>query len=527
MKTILSVLAVVLCAICSPFAQAPAIQWQNTIGGDSDDKLCSLQQTTDGGYILGGFSFSDISGDKSENHQGESDYWVVKLNDSGAVQWQNTIGGTSFDVLFSLQQTTEGGYILGGYSSSDISIDKTENSLGGRDFWVVKLNGTGNIQWQNTIGGSGSDILRAIQLTSDGGYILGGNSDSNISGDKTENSLGDTDYWLLKLDATGIIQWQKTIGGNLQEYLHAVQQTADGGYILGGFSYSNISGDKTEDSNGNGDYWVVKLDSTGNIQWQNSIGGSEDDVFSFSSLQQTVDGGFILGGYSYSNISGDKTENSWGKSDYWVVKLDATGDIQWQNDIGGTENEVLFSLQQTADGGYITGGYSLSNASGDKTENNWGDSDYWVVKLDSIGQIQWQNTIGGGLSDQFRCLQQTADGGYILGGHSDSSISGDKTENSNGESDLWIIKLAPEFVPTKETSTALKAMAIYPNPTTDALFVNCETATTLCLQNSFGQILSTQTIQGQGKIDLSRYPNGIYFLVEMETGVGHKILKNK
>lgn len=345
MKTILSVLAVVLCAICSPFAQAPAIQWQNTIGGDSDDKLCSLQQTTDGGYILGGFSFSDISGDKSENHQGESDYWVVKLNDSGAVQWQNTIGGTSFDVLFSLQQTTEGGYILGGYSSSDISIDKTENSLGGRDFWVVKLNDTGNIQWQNTIGGSGSDILRAIQLTSDGGYILGGNSDSNISGDKTENSLGDTDYWLLKLDATGIIQWQKTIGGNLQEYLHAVQQTADGG--------------------------------------------------------------------------------------------------------------------------------------------------------------------------------------YILGGHSDSSISGDKTENSNGESDLWIIKLAPEFVPTKETSTALKAMAIYPNPTTDALFVNCETATTLCLQNSFGQILSTQTIQGQGKIDLSRYPNGIYFLVEMETGVGHKILKNK
>jgi hypothetical protein len=269
----------------------------------------------------------------------------------------------------------------------------------------------------------------------------------------------------------------------------------------------------------------MKLNSTGAIQWQNTIGGNDTDYF--STLQQTTDGGFILGGYSQSNISGDKTENSWGNSDYWVVKLDATGAIQWQNTIGGNGNDAIESLQQTANGGYILGGYSDSNISGDKTENSSGLSDYWVIKLDATGAIQWQNNIGGSLSDLFRSLQQTADGGIILGGSSSSNISGHKTENSNGFEDYWIIKLAPESVPTEEAPQIPIGLTIYPNPTTDVLFVRSETATTLYLRNAFGQLLSTQTIQGQGKMDISRYPEGIYFLVEMEAGIGHKIVKNK
>jgi len=237
----------------------------------------------------------------------------------------------------------------------------------------VKLDSTGNIQWQNTIGGSGYDQLYSIQQTSDGGYILGGYSNSGISGDKTESSQGDYDYWVVKLDAIGNIQWQTTIGGNDADWLYSVQQTTDGGYILGGYSLSDISGDKTEGTQGGNDYWVVKLDASGNIQWQNTIGGNNDD--NLSSIQQTTDGGYILGGYSYSDISGDKTENSQGSDDYWVVKLNASGNIQWQNTIGGSGYDQLYSIQQTSDGGYILGGYSESNISGDKTENSQGFDD--------------------------------------------------------------------------------------------------------------------------------------------------------
>ncbi|MBP6810357.1 MAG: T9SS type A sorting domain-containing protein [Saprospiraceae bacterium] len=525
MKSIYSIVAATFCALSPLFAQAPAIEWQNTIGGSASDVLNSIKQTADGGYILGGWSESDISGDKTENSHGDSDYWAVKLDATGAIQWQNTIGGNNRDFVQSLQQTADGGYILGGSSESNISGDKTENSNGGRDCWVVKLDATGAIQWQNTIGGSDDDYLHTLQQTADGGYVLGGYSESNISGDKTENSNGNYDYWVVKLNATGAIQWQNTIGGNDPDLLYSLQQTADGGYILGGGSTSDISGDKTENGIGGGDYWVLKLDATGAIQWQNTIGGNDDDAF--ISLQQTADGGYILGGWSYSNISGDKTENGNGSSDFWVVKLNAAGAIQWQNTIGGNGDDELSSLQQTADGGYFLGGSSDSNISGDKTENRLGMDDYWVVKLDATGGVQWQNTIGGSSYDGLISLQQTVDGGYILGGYSDSNISGDKTEDSNGGSDYWVIKLAPETVPTKDAPTTLIGIIIYPNPTTDILFVRSETPTTLCLHNTIGQILSTQTIQGQDEIDLSRYPNGIYFLVEMETGIGHKILKNE
>jgi hypothetical protein len=349
---------------------APEIEWQNTIGGSSGDYLFSTQQTTDGGYILGGYSASGISGDKTEALLGYVDYWVIKLNSTGAIEWQNTIGGNITDILFSLQQTADGGYILGGYSYSNISGDKTEASLGISDYWVIKLNSAGAIEWQNTIGGSNYDFLQSIQQTSDGGYILGGYSDSDISGDKTEASLGNYNYWVVKFNSIGAIEWQSTIGGNDYDLLYSIQQTDDEGYILGGWSGSDISGDKTEASMV-GDYWVVKLNSTGAIEWQNTIGGNSSDVL--RSIRQTTDGGYILGGYSETGISGDKTEASLGISDYWVIKLNSIGAIEWQNTIGGSSIDELHCIQQTVDGGFILGGFSFSGVSGDKTE-----ASFWI-----------------------------------------------------------------------------------------------------------------------------------------------------
>jgi type IX secretion system substrate protein len=431
----------VLFNINSFFAQE--IEWQNTIGGNSSDYFRSISQTGDGGYILGGNSWSDISGDKTENSQGNGDYWVVKLDASGVILWQNTIGGADWDQLIDISQTTDGGYILGGSSESSISGDKTENSQGGSDYWVVKLDTSGVIQWQNTIGGDFNDYFQSFAQTTDGGYILGGYSNSNISGDKTENSVGSFDYWVVKLDASGVIQWQNTIGGNDADQLFSISQTTDGGYMLGGYSRSNISGDKTENSLGSFDYWVVKLDASGVIQWQNTIGGNAaDQLFSIS---QTTDGGYILGGSSLSINSGDKTEIKQGFQDYWVVKIDASGIIQWQNTIGGNGDDLLYSISQTADGGYILGGWSDSPISGDKTENSQGAIDYWVVKLDASGIIVWQNTIGGADWDQLNAISQTTDGGFILGGSSNSVISGDKTENSNGDYCYWVVKLTNRF----------------------------------------------------------------------------------
>lgn len=444
MKKIYLILFGLLFFIFSVNAQE--IEWQNTIGGNLYDDLRSLKRTNDGGFILGGGSSSNISGDKTENCLGNEDYWIVKIDSSGGILWQNTIGGSNWDLFRSVTQTYDGGYILGGTSNSQISGDKTENSLGGADYWILKTDSVGDILWQNTIGGSSGESLYSIKQTSDGGFILGGHSNSNISGDKTENNIGMGDYWIVKTDSIGNIEWQNTIGGSSYDILYFISQSPDGGYILGGHSDSNISGDKTENSMGSYDIWIVKTDSIGNIVWQNTIGGSDEELL--YCMEQTNDGGYLLGGTSASNISGDKTMNSYGFYDYWIVKLDSIGNIEWQNTIGGSEGDVLNSLKKTSDNGYMLGGWSQSNLSGAKEENTFTISPYynmWVVKTDSMGKILWQNTIGGNYIDDLLSIENLNDGGCVLGGVSLSGLSGDKTESNLGGTDFWIIKLTDNY----------------------------------------------------------------------------------
>jgi hypothetical protein len=445
-----SLMVLLLLTAIFPLYAQPTIQWDKTLGASDFEYFTALQQTRDGGYILGGWSNSGSSGDKTEGSRGGSDYWVVKLDAAGNKVWDKTFGGDNYDNLSSLQQTSDGGYILGGFSASGISGDKTE-AADYWDYWVVKLDAAGNKQWDKTIGGNGGDYLSALQQTSDGGYVLGGTSDSGISGDKTEPKRGGCDveqgchpdYWVVKLDADGNKVWDKTLGGTGLDGLNALQQTSDGGFILGGNSDSDFSGEKTEDHRGRWDYWVVKLDAMGNKVWDKTLGGNENEAL--YSLQQTKDGEYILGGWSGSGVGGDKTEANRGLSgsDYWVVKLDAAGNKQWDKTLGGKWGDNLFALQQTRDGGYILGGASDSPISGDKTQASKGSNDFWVVKLDPAGNKVWDSTFGGSLADNLYVLWQTRDGGYILGGTSNSPISGDKTEASKGSDDYWVVKLAP------------------------------------------------------------------------------------
>ncbi|MFI5171108.1 MAG: immunoglobulin domain-containing protein, partial [Chitinophagales bacterium] len=441
-KYLLILFLLTVTANSSLFSQAPAIEWQNTIGGSGYDFLNAISQTSDGGYILGGYSESNISGDKTESNIGGDDYWIVKVNAAGIVEWENTIGGGNFDRLYSVEETIDGGFILGGQSLSGGGVgDKAESNIGGYDYWVVKLNSDGIITWQNTIGGSGNDQLYCAQPTSDGGYIVAGSSDSGISGDKTENRVGNTDFWVIKLNSLGFISWQNDIGGLMFDILYSAYQTTDGGYILAGTSTSGISGDKTDANYGAVDYWVVKLNATGVVVWENTYGGNLNDYL-YSAIP-TEDGGSILVGMSESNSSGNKTESTNGLYDYWIIKLDGSGNITWQNSIGGTGNDYVFTnpVEQTDDGGYIIAGYSQSGINGDKTEANTGSWDYWILKLTDVGAISWQTVLGGSSGDYANAISTTADGGYIIGGYSYSGITGEKTESNIGDADYWIMKL--------------------------------------------------------------------------------------
>lgn len=440
---------------------APSIEWQNTIGSEDYDFLASMSKSNDGGYFLGGHS-AGSSGDKSEASLGSYDYWIVKIDNEGNIEWQNTVGSPDYDELKSVEATTDGGVLLGGWSLGGIGGDKTEANFGFEDYWIVKLDSEGNVEWDNTIGTSTNDYLYASKQVTDGGYILAGYTYGGISFDKTEANYGSFDYWIVRLDNAGNIIWQNDIGSFGADELYSIDITNDGGFILGGTTAgTSASGDRTENTWGWTDYWILKLDSSGNIEWQNLIGGTNAEQY--PSIVQISNGEYVLGGESFSGLSGDKTEENIGVSDYWVIRLDASGNIIWQNTLGGSDADELNSVEPVSDGGFILAGNSYSGISGDKSEESLGALDYWVVKLDHNGNLIWENTIGGKKNDKLFTAQQTGDNGFILCGYSESGANGDKTESKIGYFDYWIVKLFPDIAPCETAPTGLFATNITTN----------------------------------------------------------------
>jgi hypothetical protein len=499
MKKTLFILGVILFQL-NCFSQ-PAIQWQKTLGGSSDDYGFNIQQTADEGYIVAGVTYSTDS-DVTAN-QGGADYWIVKMSATGTIQWQKTLGGSAEDYAFSIQQTADGGYIVAGLTNStdgDITVNH-----GDYDCWIVKLNATGTIQWQKTFGGSLEDVALSIQQTTDGGYIVAGYTKST-DGDVTVNH-GGFDYWIIKLNATGTIQWQKTLGGTGQDHATCIQQTADGGYIVAGSSNS-YDGDVAENL-GSYDFWVVKLDATGTIQWKKSLGGTYSDEA--QSIQQTADGGYIVAGNTDS-ADGD-VSGYHGSYDYWVVKLNATGTIQWQKAFGGSSDDVATCVQQTTDGGYIVAGWTYST-DGDVIRNNWDyyyvGYDYWIVKLSATGTIQWQTALGGSGDDDAFSIQETADGGYIVAGMSNSTDA--NFFENNGSYDYWIVKL--ETDPLSTSSFQQEHIVIYPNPAKSTLnlqFPDDVVIDKIIIIDLTGKIIIEQT-KNTAQVNTEGLASGMYLI---------------
>jgi len=424
--------ALFFCLFTPAVSAIGVIEWQKVLGGSSTDGVGSILQTSDGGYILTGYTYSSNSGDVGANH-GNSDVWVVKLTSTGIFSWQKVLGGSSDEYGHSIQQTSDGGYILTGNTYSSNSGDVGANH-GDSDVWVVKLTPKGRISWQRVLGGSQFETARSIQQTSGGGYILTGYTYSNSSGDVGANH-GNSDVWVVKLTQWGTIVWQRVLGGSNSDDGHSIQQTSDGGYILTGSTSSSSRGDVGA-NHGWDDVWVVKLNSAGTLQWQKVLGGSGSEYG--AGIQQTSDGGYILTGDTSSSSSGDVGANH-GHVDVWVVKLDTAGTLKWQRVLGGSSVDGGYNIRQTSDGGYILTGITSSNSSGDVGANHGWD-DVWVVKLNSAGTLQWQKLLGGSSYELGLSIQQTSDGGYILTGDTFSSSSGDVGAN-HGHVDVWVVKL--------------------------------------------------------------------------------------
>ena len=335
------------------------IEWQKSLGGSDYERATSVQQTTDGGYIVAGYSYSN-NGNVSGNH-GSDDFWVVKLSPSGSLEWQQSYGGTQQDEAYDIQQTLDGGYVIAGNTNSNDG-DVTGNQ-GSTDIWVVKITGTGVLSWQKTFGSSGEETANSIRQTQDGGYIVAGTNDL-VGGDVTANH-GGNDYWILKLSATGVLQWQKSFGGSHEDDANSICETFDGGYIVAGQSYST---DGDIDCTGAG-FWLLKLSNTGAILWKNCYGG-----YSAQEIQQTSDSGYIVCGYSQLGGS----DCFYSDDHYLVLKLSTAGGVEWTKCIGRVLYDYAWSITQGLDGGYVVAGQSASSYSAITGLSDW---DYFIAKL--------------------------------------------------------------------------------------------------------------------------------------------------
>ncbi|MBU0692732.1 T9SS type A sorting domain-containing protein [bacterium] len=446
----------------------PDSLWSRTFGGSSQELCSSIQQTFDGGYVLSGISESFGAGLR--------DFWLVKTDTHGDSLWSRNFGGSNNENCHSMQQTTDGGYILAG--------DTWSYGAGESDFWLVKTDANGNRLWSHTFGGIGADKCWSIQQTYDGGYVLAGYTGSFGAGSR--------DFWLVKTDANGDSLWSRTFGGNSDDNCHSIQQTTDGGYVLAGYTESFGAGDQ--------DFWMVKTNANGDSLWSRTYDGNNDE--NCHSVQQTADGGYVLAG---SVFGADNAS-------FWLVKTDANGDSLWTRTYSGSLWDECHSVQQTSDDGYVLAGHVWVMGAG--------EFEFWIVRTNANGDIMWNRTFGGSDYEICYSVHLTDDGGYALAGVTNSLGAGDF--------DFWLVKTGLD--PTTDVDNLFAPLpsfieiSTYPNPFNSELTLDVTgfaRDVRITLHNLLGQevdvihegVLAGSRIQYLAPATLS---SGLYFVRESD-----------
>jgi hypothetical protein len=498
-KNLIIELLIMLCFCCIASAQ---ITFQKTYGGIHDERGESVQQTIDGGYIITGYTTSF--------GVGLADFYLLKTDSNGIVMWTRTFGGSNLDYGYSVQQTTDEGYIIAGSSNSF--------GAGNDDVYLIKTDINGVALWTKTIGGADDDYASTIKQTSDGGYIIAGLDSGYIN--------------LIKTDVLGNTLWTKNYYGGLGSY--SVQQTTNGYCISGGI----------------GDVYLMKTDTIGDVLWTKTFGGTNED-WGYSG-QLTTDGGYIISGPTYSFGAGN-----W---HFYFLKTDTNGTLMWTKTFGGPGYDISYSVQQTTDGGYVIAGSTKSFGAGNE--------DVYLIKTNTNGDTLWTKTFGGVYTDLGYSVMQTKDGGYIITGFTESFGAGgydiyliktDAFGNSgcNQGSTATIVGTPstqitnPSTIATTVnniegtpatlvgsggTVTTLctngtneiiskNLLTIFPNPTTNNLTIENLQKATIEILNIQGQLIKTiETTEDKTSIDISNLPGGVY-IIKLNTAEGSVVRK--
>ncbi len=380
----------------------PAVSqmWNKIYSGGAQDAAWSVIQTLDGGYALACNMWSFVTGGL--------DVWLIKTDARGDIQWNKTYGGSQWDGANSLVATSDGGFAIAGSTGSF--------GAGGMDCWLIKTDAYGTMLWNQTYGSAGSEYGRAVIETPDGGFAIAGHAFSSVA-------EGRENYWLVKTDALGKVQWSQTYGGAQVDWAYSIVNAPDGGYAIAGYT-SSFGGNSC---------LLVKTDTLGNMQWNKTYAAR--GAFGSRSLVATADGGYALTGIAYNPSLSD--------NDFWLAKIDAYGNMQWNQTYQGPEMEHAYALVAASDGGYAIAGFT--------TTTNVEEADFLLVKTDAFGIMQWNKTYGGPYADAAYTMIQTTDGGYALAG------SWSYLVNKCLGGSVWLIKTDSEGNTTD--------LPIYPNPT--------------------------------------------------------------
>lgn len=500
------------------FGQSQPI-FTNCIGDIDDDKLYDAKITSDGGIIVVGYLITPGQ---------YKAFFISKLDSNGNMEWEKKYGGNLFgDHAFSVFEATDG-YVIAGVNKSN-SGDITGNH-GNWDALVVKVDFLGNLVWQKTFGGSSDEEAKSIVQTNDGGYIIAGYTSSN-NFDVTGNH-GGKDFWVVKLNASGNLVWQKTYGGTGNDIANSIVQTLDGGYIVAGISNST-NGDVLLNI-GNDDFWIIKITSLGNIEWQKTFGTLGND--NMPNIIQTSDGGYAMVGASYPF-------NGSYYADYCnIFKINSTGDIEWQRFIESynySSPDDIFKIIETLDNGYAVIGSTADGDTSSNTMPTYGGTNLWFLKFDSLGNTQGQRGFGGQGNDHGSAIQQDASGNYYIVGYI-SSINNIDNLPRNGQVfcnhsqnhwDGWLIKVSADLLDTNLSNLKNK-LNIFPNPTNSVINVELDPTlsnVTYELYDSIGRNLQYGKLSNENlTINITSLPNGIYNLLIKDDSnlyLNHKIIK--